>query len=486
MKHTNGSSFLGWQQIFVIIACLCVFLGIGRIFSLVTNDPILGYANSYDMIRLQACHQIWPEDKIINITTGTPAAPLRRYTLGKHVDTPCFPSSELLFTGIGIEIAKLKNLITHETLISIKTIGFVKAVFLSITALLASLYFYRQRMYPALLANGLITALVLSDPGITLYLNTFYTEFSAVYFLYLSLLGVVVLMRADGALFNSWLLCIGLVGLGFSKPQHIGLALWMGAMLAAYLLIQKRWGVAMLMVLCAALPLCLQQSGIYTPRNASMVRVNNINLVSTLLGATITPTQVLAKMQLPATCEQLHGKNGYDPKIQANHICPEADNISRLTALTVMLQDTVLLQKLISGTLQQQKQWLVDAYGQVERGRFESVGHYRYTFGDTLRTLSPPTLLGLMLLGVLLPVLVLAAQKLRHSTLNGATLFLLLLAGLQLAIVGTAVMESGLVGLGKNLHAYWVLSLAGLIIATAFFLPINKLNHVVAQKPNKQ
>lgn len=170
------------NQLITLLACLLLFMGIGRIFSLVTHNPVLGYANNYDMIRLQACHQIWPSDRIVNITAGTPAAPLRRYTLDKHVDTPCFPSSELLFTSIGIEAGKLKNLVTGEVLISIKTIGLVKAIFLAMTAMLISLYFYKRKMYAALLANGLIVGIALSDPGITLYLNTFYTEFSAVYF----------------------------------------------------------------------------------------------------------------------------------------------------------------------------------------------------------------------------------------------------------------------------------------------------------------
>ncbi|MBK8289481.1 MAG: hypothetical protein IPK95_13365 [Cellvibrionales bacterium] len=141
MKTTMDSRS---NQLITLLACLLLFIGIGRIFSLVMHNPVLGYANNYDMIRLQACHQIWPSDRIVNITAGTPAAPLRRYTLDKHVDTPCFPSSELLFTSIGIEAGKLKNHVTGEVLISIKTIGLVRAIFLAMTAMLISLYFYKK------------------------------------------------------------------------------------------------------------------------------------------------------------------------------------------------------------------------------------------------------------------------------------------------------------------------------------------------------
>ena len=37
-----------------------------RLFSFIAHDPLLAYGKNYDMIRLQACHQIWPlaQDKI--------------------------------------------------------------------------------------------------------------------------------------------------------------------------------------------------------------------------------------------------------------------------------------------------------------------------------------------------------------------------------------------------------------------------------------
>lgn len=442
------------QHWLALIACLFLFTGISRIFSLVTNDPVLGYANNYDMIRLQACHQIWPADKFIDSTVGTPSAPIRRYTLEKHVDTPCFPSSELLFTGIGIELGKLKNKITGEVLISIKTIGFVKAAFFSLTILLASLFFYRKAMYSALLANALVTLLVLSDPAVTLYMNTFYTEFSAVYFLYLTLIGVAVWAKSHYRFPAAWILLVGLVGLGFSKPQHAPLALGIALLLSIYLITRKQWATAPIMLLCAALPFILQASGWYTPRNDSMIRTDNINLVGSLLGLSNTPDSVLADLGLPASCDQLAGRNGYDATLQKAHACPEVDNLRTSAVLCTLVQHPALSARIIERTLVQQKNWVFDLYGQVERGRTEAASHYQRTINDVLQAMPNNVIVLLPSVVALAAIILLVVGRYRSGAFREEYLYLLLLVAVQVIIITSAMLQGGTVGAGKNMHLF--------------------------------
>jgi hypothetical protein len=448
------------NQLITLLACLLLFMGIGRIFSLVTHNPVLGYANNYDMIRLQACHQIWPSDRIVNITAGTPAAPLRRYTLDKHVDTPCFPSSELLFTSIGIEAGKLKNLVTGEVLISIKTIGLVKAIFLAMTAMLISLYFYKRKMYAALLANGLIVGIALSDPGITLYLNTFYTEFSAVYFLYLALFGIIVLAAGRWHIASSIPLLLGLLGLGLSKPLHMPLALCIGILLAVYSVIQHEWKTAPALLLCAFMPILLQASGHFEPRNDSMIRVNKVNLAGSMLGISNEPERLLTDLGLPDTCKAIAGKNGYDQDIQRNNVCPELNKTSNLTFTFAFIKNPSLMAKFIKAALQQQKNWVFDLYGQVEHGRFDLVNRYKHTIIDAIRALPDAVLYWLAIFSILLPILASVKDKLSDGEISGVGSYLLLLVFLQWTIVGSAILESGMMGLGKNIHLYMPLVLA--------------------------
>jgi hypothetical protein len=452
------------QRCLTLIACLFLFMGIGRIFSLVTHSPVLGYANNYDMIRLQACHQIWPADRFVNITTGTPTAPLRRYTLEKHVDTPCFPSSELLFTTIGIELGKLKNKVTGEELISIKTIGAVKALFLVITILLASLFFYRRAMYSTLLANALVTLLVLSDPGVTLYMNTFYTEFSAVYFLYLTLIGVVVLAKNHWRLIFSWILLIGLVGLSFSKPQHAPLAFCIAALLSLYALTKKQWAAAPLMLLCAALPFIAQAGGWYTPRNESMTRSDNINLVGSMLGISHAPEKILADLGLPTSCNALAGRNGYDTTLQKTHACPEVDALKTSTAAYVLITHPKLLARMMSNALLQQKNWVFDMYGQVERSRNEPASHYQRTINSSLQQLPDSTLVSLPLAITLVVFVLLMINRYRSGAFREEHLYLLLLIAAQAIIVVNAILQGGTVGAAKSLHLYFAVSIAAVAL----------------------
>ena len=458
------------QQGLTLIACLFLLMGIGRIFSLVGNNPVLGYGNNYDMIRLQACHQIWPADKFIDITAGTPAAPIRRYTLDKHVDTPCFPSSELLFTRIGIELGKLKNKMTGESLISIKTIGFVKATFLSLTVLLASVFFYRRKMYSALLVNALVTLTVLSDPGVTLYMNTFYTEFSAVYFLYLTLIGVAVLANNHWRLPASWALLIGLMGLSFSKPQYAPLAFCIATLISLYALTKKQWAAVPLMLLCAALPFIAQQGGWYTPRNASMVRADNINLVGSMLGVSNSPEKVLADLGLPTSCNVLAGRNGYDATLQKTHACPEIDRLSTTTALSALLQNPVLTSHIAEHMLMQQKNWVFDMYGQVERGRNEPASNYQRTINSLLQQLPDRTTLAVSFITTLAAIVLLIIGKLRSGIFCEKHLFLLLLIAVQAVILVCAILQGGTVGSGKSLHLATSVSLSQ-ILALFIFAP---------------
>lgn len=454
------------EQLFILIACLFLFMGIGRIFTLVGHNPVLAYANSYDMIRLQACHQIWPADKFVNITTGTPAAPLRRYTLDKHVDTPCFPSSELIFTSIGIELGKLKNLVSGESLISIKTIGFVKALFLSLTALIVSIYFYRKQLYVALLTNATVMLMALSDPGVTLYLNTFYTEFSAVYFLYIALVGVVIWAQAHYRALASWLLLIGLVGLGFSKPQHMALACSFGVMLSVYALYQENIRAIPAILLCASLPLLLQISGGYTPRNASMIRVENINVVGSLLSRTPTPRVLLADLGLPESCQVLAGKNGYNPILQQKNICPEVSQLSTSTVLLTLTKHPLLFAGLIASTLEQQKNWIVDLYGQVERERYGSVSNYQRSIANVAHQL-PKDFFSYLFAASLL-VAVIATLAHRNPTHSKAHHYLFLLLGVLTILIVNTVLQSGLVGVDKNIQL--CLPLTVTLVLVIFFV----------------
>src|SRR5699024_3446732 len=156
------------------IISLLLGIGVFRIFSLVLHDPVLGYANQSDMIRVQSCHYFWPLDSNIAPGQPTPRAPLKDYKLDTQSDFTrrCQPSSELIFTAILAFIIKIMGL---ENGFSIQILGAIQGLSLSICAIGFSLWFLIKRRLIAALSNALVYAIVLADPANTLYLNTFYT-----------------------------------------------------------------------------------------------------------------------------------------------------------------------------------------------------------------------------------------------------------------------------------------------------------------------
>jgi hypothetical protein len=463
-----------YQQTILFIGVALLFLGIGRMFSLVLHEPVLGYANNYDMIHLQACHQIWPADAAINIRTGTPQAPLRRYTLDKQVDTPCHPSAELLFTGPAIALATWKNRFTGETLISIKSIGTVKAVLLALTAVLVSFYFYRRALYSALLINGLIMLAVLSDPGVTLYMNTFYTEFSAIYFVYVALAGAAIAVIEQWHPSGLLPLLLGLLGVGFSMPQHAALALGIGLLVAAYAITQRQWKIAPVIVVFACIPLLLQISATFAPRNDTTIQTSRINLLGSLLEHADHPDQLLTHLALPKSCQSLHGKNGYDPNTAAAETCPGLQQLNTTTILLALLRQPTLLTNVVQHTLLEQKNWVFDLYGQVENGKTESLSHYQRTLNNLVRLLPDAALLWIVAFSIAAPLFLLIAGKIRNGKIHALYLYVSLLVFMQWVVLGSAITDNGLVSIGKNIHLYTPLLLAEIAILPIAFVTWRK------------
>src|SRR5438094_195240 len=65
-----------------LVGTLLVILAIARMGALVLHDPLLGFANQYDMIRTGACVGLYPDLPADKRDEATADAPLERYKLG--------------------------------------------------------------------------------------------------------------------------------------------------------------------------------------------------------------------------------------------------------------------------------------------------------------------------------------------------------------------------------------------------------------------
>jgi hypothetical protein len=451
----RASAFISALSFFIL------FMGCGRILSLALHDPLLAYANNYEMIPLQACQQIWPADNGIDITRGTVAAPLRNYTLDKHVDTPCIFSSELFFTRTGMELAKIMP--GYKGIISLQTIGLVKALFLILTAILAQVVFFRLGSLASQLAHALIVLAVLSDPGITLYLSTFYTEFSAVYFLYLTALGVSVLFihqhpQNPGTVsrwswFGSTLAIIcGMIGFGLSKALHTPMLIGMSSLLALYLLACKPRLLCIPILIALAIPLVLQNTNTITLANNNMILANKINTVATILDTTPKSRLVLDKLGLPDSCLGLAGKNWYAPTIQKNKTCFELSNTSQMHLALFLLENPGILSDMIWAGLPHTKEWILFHYGQVESEKQGEISGYYGSLDSTARQISDSSLLALLLLPTGLATVGLLTIPFMKKTSSISFSGFWLLSLLPVGVYLESLLESGLVDFAKHVH----------------------------------
>jgi len=467
-----------------LLTLLLMLAGTERLLSFVLHKPLLAYANSYDMIRLEACHQIWPADPAIALDRGTPEAPIRFYTRDRHLDTTCFYSSALLFTTAGALLAEVWLPLSNSKLLDLQIIGLATALILLITGWLATLYFLRRQCKAALLGHALVFAAVMCDPGITLYLSTFYSEFAAVYFLYISLLGLVMLALENWRLRWSAPCLVGLIGLALSKPQHLPLALLMGVMIALYLGQQRRFTLAAVLLGGVVLPALLTATPAWTARDEPMAWANKVNLLMALLSTApeAQRSDILHALQLPDDCRRLASGSWRTLDLTHRATCPEAGELRYPHLVGLFVREPSLLLSLVTTAVPRTQKWVIGRLGQVEgrdRGR---AAEYRWSLSEPIMLLSQRGYITFFCAPLVVVLIVygwhLSSRRLPNNLLLGATLLVVM----QWAVVVIAVVGDGFVDMDKHTHLAGALLLAQGCLWIGY-LPIHRLLHKIRSLP---
>ena len=209
------------RRLALLLASLLLIMGAVRIGWMAGHQPVLGYANQFDMGRTSACFGLWPDLPAPGRFGAHREAPIARYVEGERRPDECYVSSELLFTGVAIASWKVAAAagVASPAAMDLRYVGVVKAIALVLLALIFTLLL-RER--PAwMLTHAAVFAVVLADPVVTLWLNTLYTEFAAVFFAYAAVI-CLVMIAGDYPGRRGWYLAFGaaLLGLGLSRQQH--------------------------------------------------------------------------------------------------------------------------------------------------------------------------------------------------------------------------------------------------------------------------
>lgn len=461
--------------------------GTVRIFVLVLHTPVLGYANNYDMIRTQACIQVWPADASIPAGVGTHGSPLDRYEIRSVPELlgGCLPGSELLFGFAGKWIAQLFRLPSF----SIRLFGVIHALALSVVALLFLLAFLRRAGPAACLVHSLIYLLVIADPANTLYLNTLYKEFAALFFAYTSFLLLWYLTAIRESLPVNLCLAASLLLLGLSSRQHVLLPA--GFLFALALSQRTRWRAARatLILSLASVVATLSFYGLlhgpYARPDTYARAINDANATDTILGFILPlsqdPAEAAEFLGLPPGCVEHSGKTWYTPGLQGNHPCEEALGVSRFRLARFALTHPGFVVTATSQGISELRPWTLQHLGSVGDQQNAYAGAHAFTLSRWLDRLPEWALKVLFLLPLIPGALGLVIAFRRGSSPSAratGTLVVSLVLSLYLVFY-SSLFGDGLYEFPKHTHLFFSVYLSLVIVTglgAAHFLTVARRN----------
>jgi hypothetical protein len=357
------------------LACAVLLcLGAVRLFGVVLQSPLIGYANQYDMVRTSACVDLWPALPSPERYGAHQIAPVERYVAETLPGGPCYPSTVVAFVTLAKAVAGAADALhlRDAGTFPLRLVGIVQAL-----ALAASVLWFcmleRRRPW-ARLAHAAVFALVLADPINALWLNTLYTEPGALLCAYVAI-GLAVLPAAR---VSRWPVIVAAVaaaaGLAWSRQQYAPFAVVPLLVLMPYWWHRKR-------AACAVAAMVLMATWVLQPWALSRLpAIAAANAHDFYLGAALPAVRdeagALRALGLPANCRDAIGSTWYvgmgrDPQSQ----CPAVARLGRTAFLALAWHDPMLPWRiLLRGLPQAQVGWM-HYLGMVAGGRFVDLSH---------------------------------------------------------------------------------------------------------------
>jgi len=372
-------------RLVALIALVLVAVGAWRLHSIVDATPMVGYANQFDMRRTSACVGLWPDVAPEERLQAHPQAPIRRYVRGAQRLDECYFSTELAFVLPTLVLGSANRPV------DLRRIGATKAVLLVALALAFTALLLRHRPLWAL-AHGLVFAIVVCDPLNTLWLNTLYTEFAALFFLYASVVLLVVIGAREfpsdpPSLGIVVAFATSLIGLGLSREQHFLLPLAL-----ALPVVISLWRPALPTALSlAAVVVTVAFTQTLIPRHPTIREANSANVVlGAILPASSKPASTAARLDLPPRCLRLVGATYYVPMGETlSAICPEALAVPRSKQLRLLFAEPDTLFRAGLRAMPQLQDWRLGYMGAVEGDVYAGAEAVRSRVGYAAASIAP-------------------------------------------------------------------------------------------------
>ena len=371
-KTTTKSS----HYLIVAALCMCLAAGLSRVVPLLLHVPLIALANSYDEVRYTACFDLYPDRPDAgDPTRNSPEAPYSHYAFAANPAPMCYWSTELLFQAAAVGVYHLQHQLAGTTSFSVRWIGAFK--FAALLALWSAfnIAFMRRGEPWSALANGLLLPLVFADPADTIYLNTFYAEWTALLALY-AVIGLILLhenrvySRAAFAL-----IALAACALALSKIQHLLLPLVCASVvLLADRLRVRRWswqGGALLFGALAGLSVQVAQLRRDSPAIEAINHFNRADVTFTaLLPHARDAAATAQQLGLAPDCLRYIGKSAWQISAWPDVECPQLANVTRARELATLAREPDLFLRLWWHGLSSLEPWLAPGLGTVEGGDF--------------------------------------------------------------------------------------------------------------------
>ncbi len=460
------------------IAFALIAIGAWRALAVVSATPLLGYANQFDMRRISACVGLWPDVPPAARLEAHPEAPFTRYVRGERRPDECYWSSELLF------VAPVAATMHVDQTIDLRLIGAIKAAALIAVALSLGAVL-RCRPGPALI-HGAVFAVVICDPIVTLWLNTLYTEFSAVLFAYVSVGALVAVATRPTssqtvAPAQMAALAVGLIGLGLSRQQHMFLPALLVLPVVVLLWRPDLRSAVSLLALTGAIAFAQAE---LINRHPTIAQANNADVVlGAILPASSDQALTAERLGLPERCLRSVGATWYEPMGEAlEATCPEALAISKLRLAALIATEPRTLMRAAFRALPQLQDWRLGYLGSVAGMRYAGSDDVVAAAGVAAVSAAPivaalPTLVFLQALVATAAIFVLsaaacvAAVRSRRRAVLALTLYAL--TGIACYAIATSIFGDGYVEVARHAHlAAVALFAAAVVLASSLVVPL--------------
>lgn len=463
----------------VVIALIaCLFAGLLRIGVVYLHTPLIALANSYDEVRYSACVHLYPDrpDNVPPIQ-NSPQAPYAHYRFITTDNPICYWSTELLFQGAAAAIFHVEGGSDSRASFSVRWIGALKLTALMVVWGTLCIAWLRRREPWSALSNGLLLPLILADPANTIYLNTFYAEWTALLALY-AVTGSILLFEGKPTRGHSFAwLAVAASALAMSKIQHIVLPLGVAvAMLLVGRWRDRKWlWKEKALLLGALVGLVLQV--VQLQRDSEAIRAINVfnqaDVVFTgLLPNASDPAATAARLGLGPECLQYSGLRAWQMPGFPSQLCPELAGISRQAELLTLVREPALALRLGWRGFVALDTWLAPGLGLVEGGDFARLPSGIFSLSTPLQA-SP--WLRFILFGAPLVALVLLLWRGRWRAWPRLLSVTVLTVVVTFGTLGVTVLGDGLADVAKQGHlifnaalAWWV---GALVAGVRMLLP---------------